>query len=58
MAYIRYDISVSDFSTMKAGDDAAHAEFVPCDKLISGEARLAFDHGMLLAKLLDSRGAK
>jgi len=44
-------------ATPMAGDDAAQAEWVPLEKVLADPARLAFDHGQILAdaaRLMDA----
>ncbi|ELR21688.1 hydrolase, NUDIX domain containing protein [Acanthamoeba castellanii str. Neff] len=42
-----------DFSTMKAGDDAAHADFYDVEELKGQTDKMAFDHALLLHDLLE-----
>eukprot|EP01112_Ceratiomyxa_fruticulosa_P019738 TRINITY_DN652_c0_g1_i13.p1 TRINITY_DN652_c0_g1~~TRINITY_DN652_c0_g1_i13.p1 ORF type:complete len:167 (+),score=36.28 TRINITY_DN652_c0_g1_i13:985-1485(+) len=48
---IFYYVQVDDKSTLKAGDDAAHAEWVPFEKLSSDDSIFAFDHALLFKDL-------
>ena len=52
---IVYEVEVDDFSTLKAGDDAAEAEFVNIKDLINSPDKFAFDHHEILNDYINSK---
>jgi len=49
----RYNVDVEDFTTLKAGDDAASAKFVSVQDILDGKVPLAFDHVEGVRKLVE-----
>jgi len=45
---VLYQVHVADLSTLKAGDDAAQAQFYPVTDLLERPEAFAFDHHALL----------
>eukprot|EP00762_Andalucia_godoyi_P000408 ANDGO_03072.mRNA.1 ADP-ribose pyrophosphatase len=52
---ICYAVSVADFSSLAGADDAASAHLIPISTALDSafQASMAFDHGQLMAQVLD-----
>lgn len=52
---IVYELKVDDFSVLKAGDDAAEAEFVNINELVNSPEKFSFDHFDILRDFIKSK---
>ena len=55
---LTYAVSVQDFSTLKAGDDAGDANFFEIDDLLKNDFVMAFDHKKILMDYLKIKEIK
>ena len=55
MISVVYEVDVDDSSSIKAGDDAAEAEFVNINDVINSPEMFAFDHYKILNDFISSK---